>query len=65
MSKKILTIFCLGLLISINYTAISNSQGIQFQTNKLSPLDVDIIEMIQQVNENLVFYYHSNLGSKK
>jgi len=59
MKKKIIGIFVVGILIITGFACIPIQAG-PVQQPLTSP-DPDIIDMIQQVNESLLYYYNTHL----
>jgi hypothetical protein len=59
MRRKIIGIFLVGLLIITGFASIPTKAGPALQP--LTSADPQIIDMIQQVNESLLYYYDSHL----
>jgi hypothetical protein len=59
MKKKIIGIFIMGILLLTGFASIPSQAGPALQP--LTAPDPQIIDMIQQVNESLLYYYDSHL----
>ena len=59
--KTIITIFCFFLIISLSFNVSSDIKNKYISVSEKTASYEDIVDMISQVNESLVFYYFDKL----